>query len=253
VSDERTGRPAGAGGGPDGAGEDGFVLRTCGPGDLAGLRDVCLRTGDLGEDATALTAWPDLVGDVYAAPYAVHDPALVTVVEHGGRVVGYVIGCRDTLVFEAWCEERWWPSLRERYPRPGPSTRPFDAPLLRQVHERPAAARPHLATHPAHLHVDLLPEAQGRGLGRTLLSHVVAQLLDAGAPGVHLGVGAANARAVAVYRRLGFELLVDPEPGAGSYVLGRSSVVTPSATAAPSPTPSSASSAGPSGAGTPAG
>jgi len=225
VSDERTGCPAGAESGPGTTGEDGFALRTCVPGDLADLREVCLRTGDLGADGTALTAWPDLVGDVYAAPYAVHDPALVTVVEHEGRVVGYVIGCRDTLAFEAWCEEHWWPPLRERYPRPGAGTRPFDAPLLRQVHERPAQARPHLVTHPAHLHVDLLPEAQGRGLGRRLLAHVVAQLLDAGAPGVHLGVGAANTRAVAVYRRLGFELLLDPAPDASSYVLGRSSAV----------------------------
>jgi len=225
VSDERTGRPAGAGSGPDSADGDAFAVRTCLPGDLADLREVCLRTGDLGADATALTAWPDLVGDVYAAPYAVHDPALVTVVEHGGRVVGYVIGCRDTLAFEAWCEEDWWPPLRERYPRPDASSRPFDAPLLRQVHERPAGPRPHLATHPAHLHVDLLPVAQGRGLGRRLLEHVVAQLLDAGAPGVHLGVGAANTRAVGVYRRLGFELLLEPAPDAQSYVLGRSSAV----------------------------
>ncbi|NIZ92511.1 GNAT family N-acetyltransferase [Kineosporiaceae bacterium B12] len=190
--------------------------------DLGDLREVCLRTGDLGADGSALTAWPDLVGDVYAAPYAVADPGLVTVVELDLRVVGYVIGCRDTLAFEAWCAEHWWPALRERYPAPGPDASAFDAPLLRQVHTAPVEERPYLATHPSHLHVDLLPVAQGLGLGRRLIDHVLGRLRDAGSPGVHLGVGAANTRAVGFYARLGLRPLVEPEPGATSYVLGRS-------------------------------
>ncbi|NAZ83451.1 GNAT family N-acetyltransferase [Kineococcus sp. R8] len=198
-------------------------VRPYAPDDLDALREVCLRTADVGADATGLTRWPDLVGDVYAAPYAVHDPELVTVVERAGRVAGYVIGCRDTLAFEAWCAGTWWPPLRARYrPAPGEAVRPFDAPLLHLVHTAPDPARPHLTTHPAHLHVDLLPVAQGRGLGRRLLEHVVRQLRDAGAPGVHLGVSAANTRAVAVYRRLGFDPLVDSGPAATGYLLGRS-------------------------------
>nr|WP_246314447.1 GNAT family N-acetyltransferase [Kineococcus aurantiacus] len=144
-----------------------------------------------------------MLGDVYAAPYAHHEAAFATVVEDDGGVAGYVLGCRDTAAFEAWREERWWPPLRAAYPRPETAAGGFDEPFLRIVHTgvRP---EPVWATHPSHLHVDLLPRLQGAGVGRALIERVCAQLAAAGSPGVHLGVSARNPGAVAFYRRTGF-------------------------------------------------
>ncbi len=64
--------------------------------------------------------------------------------------------------------------------------------------------------YPAHLHIDLLPQAQGRGLGRELLRTFGEELIVREVPGVHLGVGEANVGAAAFYRRLGFD---EPAPG----------------------------------------
>ena len=58
--------------------------------------------------------------------------------------------------------------------------------------------------YPAHVHIDLLPRAQGRGLGKKMMGMILGELRRRGLPGVHLGVGADNSRAQAFYRKLGF-------------------------------------------------
>jgi ribosomal protein S18 acetylase RimI-like enzyme len=65
-----------------------------------------------------------------------------------------------------------------------------------------------VAAHPAHLHIDLLPSAQGRGLGRELIEWLCEELAGRDIPGVHLGVSADNTGAIVFYERLGFETLL---------------------------------------------
>jgi ribosomal protein S18 acetylase RimI-like enzyme len=69
------------------------------------------------------------------------------------------------------------------------------------------------ADYPAHLHVDLLPRAQGSGNGRRLVEHLFSRLRAMGVRGVHLGVDADNERAVGFYRHLGMRP-VRRQPGA---------------------------------------
>jgi GNAT superfamily N-acetyltransferase len=197
------------------------------PADAPVLSVLCRLTGDSGADATDRTAFPDLLGDVYATPYAhaygVDGRSFGTLVLDDDGPAGYVLGCLDTARFEAWREEHWWPTLRERYPRPEDGhVGTYDEWLLRIVHEgvRPD---PLWAQYPSHLHVDLLPRRQGGGLGRRLLERLCAQLAAAGSPGVHLGVSAANPGAVAFYRRTGFTEL---DRSATAHTFGR--VLSPS-------------------------
>jgi ribosomal protein S18 acetylase RimI-like enzyme len=84
-----------------------------------------------------------------------------------------------------------------------PERRSPDQRLASQIHHPPPV--PDVAArYPSHLHIDLLPEAQGRGYGRALLDRLLAGLADAGSPGVHLGVDPANTGALGFYRRWGF-------------------------------------------------
>ena len=55
-----------------------------------------------------------------------------------------------------------------------------------------------------HLHIDLLPRLQGRGVGRRLIERLTASLRAQGVIGLHLHVGAANIRAIGFYQRVGF-------------------------------------------------
>jgi hypothetical protein len=47
-----------------------------------------------------------------------------------------------------------------------------------------------LQRHPAHVHIDLLPHARGKGHGRALMRLQLGQLARRGAVGVHLNMAA---------------------------------------------------------------
>ena len=193
----------------DGSSLSGAAIRPCRvDDDLDALYDICLRTGAAGEDAGDLVDDPLLFGHLFAAPYAVLEPDHAFVLDDGaGRVVGYVLGARDVVRFERRAEVEWWPALRERYPRG--SGDGLDSLLIALLHDRPRPEDAVAARFPSELHIDLLPEAQGRGWGRRMIDHLLGSLRAAGSRGVHLGTSPANTRAIAFYTRLGFERLPD--------------------------------------------
>lgn len=180
-----------------------FAIRPFHPSDLTALYRICLLTGDAGGDASHRYGDPDLLGHYYAAPYALLEPDLCFVLTAAGRPVGYILGTRDSAAFAGRCERDWFPPLRDRYPLPDPTDVRPDAQLIRLIHEgyRPV---PDLAAYPAHLHIDLLPEAQGRGQGRALMARFLGHLRALGVPAVHLGVSQENSGAIAFYERVGF-------------------------------------------------
>lgn len=182
-----------------------MIVRPYRPDDVDALYDICLRTGAAGEDASAQYQDPRLLGEIYVGPYLRLEPELAFVVDDG-RPVGYVVGTRDTRSFEAACEREWWPALRERYPAGTFPAESADARLIELIHRPIAADHDVVAGYPSHLHIDLLPAAQGRGLGRVLMERLFETLRAAGSPGVHLGVGRSNDRAIGFYQRLGFEI-----------------------------------------------
>ena len=190
------------------------LLRDTRPGDLDALYRICLATGDSGHDASTLYRDPQLVGHLYAAPYAVLEPELALVAEDDRGVGGYIVGALDTLAFEARLEADWWPDLRRRYADPAgdPAKWKLDEVRAWQIHHpRPPPARI-TDPYPSHLHINLLPRLQGQGLGKALLDRWLARLAAAGSRGVHLGVSPANHRAIRFYRAYGLEEFRFPRP-----------------------------------------
>ena len=78
----------------------GVLLRSAKIDDLPDLLRVCLETGDSGKDATHLHKLPDLVGEIYVAPYVLHEPKFAYALVTDDRVVGYLLGVLDTKAFE---------------------------------------------------------------------------------------------------------------------------------------------------------
>jgi ribosomal protein S18 acetylase RimI-like enzyme len=64
-----------------------------------------------------------------------------------------------------------------------------------------------VADYPAHLHIDLLPRAQGAGYGRRLIEHLLDRLRAMSVRGVHLAVAATNEGAIGFYRHVGLRPL----------------------------------------------
>ena len=133
------------------------------------------------------------------------------VVDHDDRAVGYILGALDSRAFEIELERVWWPALRVRYPLDDTVTSPDDRIARSLIHHPPRADETVVHDFPSHLHIDLLPVAQGRGDGRRLVDRLLDALRADGSRGVHLGVSARNGRAIRFYRALGFEELVNDD------------------------------------------
>jgi GNAT superfamily N-acetyltransferase len=180
-----------------------FAIRPYHPSDFTALYRVCLLTGDSGKDASQIYRDPELLGHIYVGPYVVYEPDLCFTLTNKGVPCGYVLGARDTLAFHTRCEADWYPVLRARYPLPAPEDASPDAGLIRHIHTA-WQPNPDAADYPAHLHIDLLPEAQGQGMGRKMIETLLNRLREVGAPAVHLGVSAQNTRAIQFYAHVGF-------------------------------------------------
>ncbi|WP_402465480.1 GNAT family N-acetyltransferase [Isoptericola aurantiacus] len=212
-----------------------ITIRPYRPTDRGAVAEICVRTAAGGGDARGVYSDDSLMPEVYALPYVDHSPELAFVVvdqEPGtpsdvltvddGRALGYVLAVADTAAFALWWEQEWTPGFVERHPGPGPTTGAnpgySEAALLHDGADPQrmvrSLVRGELVTHPAHLHIDLVPEAQGHGLGRRLIDTIRHALAEQGVAGVHLGYDPANTGARAFYDRLGFTELPSHRPAA---------------------------------------
>lgn len=196
-----------------------MTIRPSLPRDRERLREICVLTGAAGGDATGRWSRDELLPDLFLDPYLEAAPDWAWVVDAGDGPVGYLVSVPDTLAFADWWRAVWTPRFAERWPRPprraegDPAARAEDE-LVERGHDPAVLEIPELATHPAHLHIDLLPPAQGRGSGRALIATLGRALEAAGVPGVHLAMDPANTPARAFYDRLGFAELASSTPTA---------------------------------------
>ena len=197
-------------------------IRPFRPGDESALAEICLRTADAGTDATGVFADDDLWAAVFVLPYVARHPDLAFVVESDAGVpVGYVVGTPDTRAFEDWFATEWWPRFAARWPKPDAERTRQDGTLL-YAYGRRAGAEPYGDEFPAHLHIDLLPDAQGQGWGRRLIDVLSDALRQRGVRGLHLVASAENTGALAFYTRLGFTPLPS-HPGVQAFARDLSS------------------------------
>jgi GNAT superfamily N-acetyltransferase len=181
------------------------ALRPVRPVDLPMLYHICLVTGAAGQDASSLYGDPELVGHIYAAPYAVLEPAQALVAEDEEGVAGYLVGTHDTTKFTQKLEQDWWPALRRRYQAPTFETTDADRGRIASI-MRPETNPPDLvARYPAHIHMNLLPRLRGQGVGTALVQQWVSGAKTASVAGIHLGASASNTGGIAFWQKAGFE------------------------------------------------
>ena len=177
-------------------------IRRATPNDGEAMSSIALRTADAGQDGTALYDDPTLFGQVWALPYLSIGPAVALIAEEQGQVIGYVVGTPDSRAFEAAAETDWWPERRARYSRRDDGSQ--DAAICALFHAPPRAAEMLLTDFPAHMHLNVAPDWQGRGVGPALAQSWLAQARAARVRGVHVGVLRRNLRGLAFWQRQGF-------------------------------------------------
>lgn len=187
-----------------------FKLRLYKGQDLESLYAISLATGASGGDASALHEDPRIVGQIYSAPYTKFCPETCFVATDVAGVAGYIVGAVDTRDFEEQLRRLWWPGLRAIYPDPGGAPDPEWTADQRRHHmiHHPAQTPEDVVSHyPSHVHMNLLPRAQGQGIGPALLELWISVARDHGATAIHVGSNRQNERAYGFWRSQGFELL----------------------------------------------
>jgi GNAT superfamily N-acetyltransferase len=189
-----------------------YDIRPYHPSDLCSVYGICARTADSGADASQYHEDPAIIGHYYAGPYAVLEPDLCFILTCDESPCGYVLGTRDSEAFGRRCEEEWFPVLRRRYALPSPEDKSPGAEMKRAINKG-IFPSPEVSAFPAHLHIDILPDAVGRGNGRRLMERFLGRLRELKVPAVHLGVAKKNERAIAYYKRMGFSVVSEHDWG----------------------------------------
>ena len=202
-----------------------FIIRPARPEDRAAAYAVCLQTGDSGQDATALFPDdPEALGNLFVGPYLSFEPKLAFLLEDAEGVCGYVLGALDSAQFYRRMIEEWLPPLQAAHPEPtGDRANWSEAEkIYYEFHHPNFHFPPTFAPFPSHLHIDLLPRAQGQGQGRRMMDRLIQALREQNSPGAHLALSALNERAYQFYRKLGFhELERVQEPDLEVIYMGR--------------------------------
>lgn len=194
------------------------VIRQYRDGDAERIRSICHRTGFMGEPADWFWRDRDSFTALFCDWWIAHEPESVLVAELDGTVAGYLLGCEDSrrAAHEARTLFRHFFG-RACCLRPGTAGvmwRMLGDGVVDGMRGR-LPARVWDERWPAHLHIDLLPECRGRGVGGRLVKAWLQSLRDRGIPGCHLQTTAENKGAVAFFEAMGFEKhgLPANEPG----------------------------------------
>ncbi len=123
-------------------------------------------------------------------------------------------------------EREWWPHLRMQYPDPegAPGDWTADQKRCALIHHPEPTPTNIAREYPAHMHINLLPRLQHRGLGATLLQAWLELVRDRGALAVHVGVNRANVQALRFWTRGGFQPLTADKGAARAAWMGRSTI-----------------------------
>ncbi|KAH8830464.1 acyl-CoA N-acyltransferase [Flagelloscypha sp. PMI_526] len=185
------------------------------------LSRICLLTAEAGKSAADLHEFGELPGLVFAVPYVKvpHTWGFVLVDDTdssaGDKVVGYILGAKDTRAYETYTKEHWWPPLAAKYP-PSSMTKEADVKYAKFLENMFVASDACISFAPAHMHIDILEEYQRQGWGRKLIERGVEFLKSEGVNGVWLGMDPRNLDARKFYDKLGFNTV----EGADENVVG---------------------------------
>jgi ribosomal protein S18 acetylase RimI-like enzyme len=184
-----------------------FSIRSYKSADTSAVYEICLKTGNSGQDATHLFSDPLVLGHIYVGPYMEFEPQSVFILEDDQGPCGYIMGVLDSQTYYQWMHSEWLPKIRVDYKKPtgDPDTWNKTEKITNLLFQ-PESQRL-FPGFPAHLHIDLLSRAQGKGQGKLMMDRFIDYLRYNKISGVHLELSSKNDRAFNFYRKYGMQEL----------------------------------------------
>lgn len=197
-------------------------VRTYEERDARALADLFVRAGE-GSPSGELWGDPTSERAVYLDPYVEHCAESLFLAEDGGRLVGYLTGCPDTAAMPSEDDLLGSVMASPRVLCRPSAVRFFGRAVLdlaraRRRGEPTASGGLDDPRWPAHLHVNVLPEARGTGAAQALLDAWLSRLAERGC---HLQTLVENERAVRFFGRSGFVAHGPTPPVPGVRYRGR--------------------------------
>jgi len=143
------------------------------------VREICRRTAYRNRGSAALFEDDELFADYWTKYYTDHEPESCLVVEEDGVVIGYLIGCVDTLrmirvmgrsIVPGIIAKMLWRAATGRYRNPA-TLRTMRWMFFHSWREAPSIP---LRKYPAHYHCNILR----RGHGKNYYTSMVLRFLD---------------------------------------------------------------------------
>ena len=175
--------------------------------DRAAVRDLCCRTGFLGNAIDPVYEDRELFADFLTTWYTDHEPESSFVLEINGELCGYLLGSRRPLLNQLYSfQQNVILFLRAllRYPNYNQASRRFIRWMLMYGwREVPAAPR-----RTPHFHINLLPEARKISTTRALMSAYLSYLYRCGEKRVYGQIVTFESRrGEKMFERYGFKVL----------------------------------------------
>lgn len=180
------------------------TIRTYRETDRDELRTLFARVGD---DSPTASLWGHTESEaaIYLDPYLELLPDSVFLAEIDGALVGYLTGCPDGAAFPSESKRMGDAIRRHRLiTKRGPAAffaRSLADLLVAKLRRRPTAGDFADPRWPAHLHINVAPEARGTGAADGLMRAWLDRL---GSTGCHLQTLKENVRATKFFERMGF-------------------------------------------------
>lgn len=172
--------------------------------DLEALGQIAYATGFFGDSAAVYFPSPPLFRDLWIKPYLNGIGACNFVAELEGKIVGYIIGTPDIGAYRRYFLRSALEILGKVLTGGYPGLLKSALYLLRAA--RYGSRQAPIERYPAHLHINLLSQARGLGVGQKLLEAHLDCLRARGIPGVQLSTTQENTAALGLYQKLGFEV-----------------------------------------------
>ena len=175
--------------------------------DETALIDICYITGD----PKLKQIFPDkqLFGMFWCLYYVWFEPenCFVAVDSETNKVIGYILSTKDTEKQEKHFKSKMTQKIKARRKELHLQTfrsRVYTYFIINKIHTR--KRRLLYKNYPAHLHIDILPQYQRKGIGHRLMQTLEKHLESNNVIGYHLEVGVNNKLGISFYQKYGLEL-----------------------------------------------